>query len=103
MKKYIVAFVLCVALGLGVFVHALTFEPETYEAEKVEVIKDDRDNPQKLADNLAEAIRQVADARKTLQKAQKALMDAQALESDAVDNYNNAICALNTYQSIDCE
>lgn len=102
--KYIVTFIVVVALGVGVFVHALTFEPETYSATATSTPQTDvRDNPQKIADNLAEAIRQVADARATLQRAQEALNDAQVLENDAIDNYNDAICALNAYQNIDCD
>jgi F0F1-type ATP synthase membrane subunit b/b' len=94
-----IAFVFVIVLAITTYFHWETaqawFDQQDVKYENV-VEVDDRDTEQKVADNLAEAMRDLKDARATVKRAHNALDEAQALENEAIKAYNEAISYVET-------
>jgi len=96
MKKIIIITIVVLAIAGVWYVNYQT--PSVEYVSPVIEVTDARDMPQKLTDNLAEAIRSVADSNKTLERAEAALVSAEVLYNEAVNDRNCAIEAINTYE-----
>lgn len=105
--KYAIIIGGTMAIGLGLYFHWDTLTAVSYEAPVVEVVEDERDMEQKVADNLAEAIRGLKDARQyeaeiekmrdeMITKMNAELKAAKDNTNSAIDNYNQAVFNVET-------
>lgn len=98
-KTFIISFI--VALILTTVVTMMVYADTTQYAVQAPIVEvEERDNIDKLTDNLNTKMREEEEARAQMQKAHELLIEAQALHDLSLDELNKATEAINTYQGI---